>query len=176
RALADVVTLPELKARHLGLATTRADPATLRALDEAADAALARGAPAAAAELIELAIGLGGDTASRRVPAGQQRFQARGTDRAEAVLAPTIDKMAPGPVRAIAFDLLAGMRIYDNSFLQAADRLMAALDDAKGHPAVLVQTLLMLSFVQLNVDEYGEALRHARQALTVADGLDVPTL
>lgn len=176
RALADVVTLPELKARHLGLATTRADPATLRALDEAADAALARGAPAAAAELIEFAIGLGGDTSSRRIRAAQHRFQAGDTDRARAVLAPTIDAMKPGPLRAIAFDLLAGMRIYDNSFLQAAEQLKAALDDAKGNPVVLVQTLLMLSFVQLNVDEYEEALRHARQAVTVADELDLPTL
>jgi DNA-binding CsgD family transcriptional regulator len=176
RALADVVALPELKARHLGLATTRADPETLRALDEAADAALARGAPAAAAELIELAIGLGGDTSSRRIRAAQHRFKAGDTDRAQAVLAPTIDGMAPGPVRAIAFDLLAGMRIHDNSFLQAADRLKAALDDAKDNPVVLVQTLLMLSFVQLNVDEYGEALQHARQAVTVAEGLNLPTL
>lgn len=176
RALADVVALPELRARHLGLATTRADPETLRALDEAADAALARGAPAAAAELIELAIGLGGDTAPRRIRAAQHRFQAGDTDRAQAVLAPTIDAMEPGPLRAVAFDLLAGMRIYDNSFLQAADRLEAALDDAKSNPAVLVQTLLMLSFVQLNGDEYGESLRHARQAVTVAEGLDLPTL
>jgi DNA-binding CsgD family transcriptional regulator/sugar phosphate isomerase/epimerase len=176
RALADVVSLPELKARHLGLATTRADPATLRALDEAADAALVRGAPAAAAELIELAIGLGGDTSARRIRAAQHRFQAGDTDRAQAVLAPTIDRMTPGPIRAIAFDLLAGMRIYDNSFLQAADRLKAALDDAKSDPAVLVQTLLMLSFVQLNVDEYDEALQHARRAVTVANELGIPTL
>lgn len=176
RALADVVTLPELKARHLGLATTRADPETLQALDEAADAALARGAPAAAAELIELAIRLGGDTSSRRIRAAQHRFQAGDTDRAQAVLAPTIDEMPAGPVRAIAFDLLAGMRIYDNSFLHAADRLKAALDDAESDPVILVQTLLMLSFVQLNVDEYEEALRHARQAVAVAEELDNPTL
>lgn len=176
RALADVVTLPELRARHLGLATTRAEPATLRALDEAADAALARGAPAAAAELIELAIALGGDTSSRRIRAAQHRFQSGDTDRAQAVLAPTIDRIPPGLIRAIAFDLLAGMRIYDNSFLQAADRLKAALDDAKDNPVVLVQTLLMLSFVELNADEYGESLRHARQAVTVADGLGLPAL
>ncbi|ORB17728.1 helix-turn-helix transcriptional regulator [Mycobacterium noviomagense] len=176
RALADVVTLPELRARHLGLATTRADPETLRALDEAADAALARGAPAAAAELIELAIRLGGDTSSRRIRAAQHRFQAGDTERAQAVLAPTIDAMEPGPLRAIAFDLLAGMRMYDNSFLQAADRLEAALDDAKSNPVVLVQTLLMLSFVQLNSNEYGESLQHARQAVTVAEGLDISTL
>jgi DNA-binding NarL/FixJ family response regulator len=176
RALADVVTLPELRARHLGLATTRADPETLRALDEAADAALARGAPAAAAELIELAIRLGGDTSSRRIRAAQHRFQAGDTERAQAVLAPTIDAMEPGPLRAIAFDLLAGMRLYDNSFLQAGHRLKAALDDAKSNPAVLVQTLLMLSFVQLNSDEYGESLQYAHHAVTVAEGLGIPTL
>src|ERR1700758_4849750 len=120
--------------------------------------------------------GGGSGCAPAGVGAPQPGFQAGDPDGPQAVLAPTIDAMTPGPLRAIAFDLLAGMRIYDNSFLQAAERLKAALDDAKGNPVVLVQTLLMLSFVQLNVDEYDEALQHARQAVTVADELNLPTL
>ena len=62
RRLAEVVRDPELIARHRALAATRADRETLQALDEAAE--LARPgtrASAAAAELVELAIGLGGD-------------------------------------------------------------------------------------------------------------------
>ncbi|MGH3967507.1 MAG: AAA family ATPase, partial [Mycobacterium sp.] len=49
RQFADIVDEPELKARHLALATTTADPDTLEALDAAADATQAQGAPAVAA-------------------------------------------------------------------------------------------------------------------------------
>jgi DNA-binding CsgD family transcriptional regulator/nucleoside-triphosphatase THEP1 len=176
RALSEIEPLPELKARHLALATVSADPATLEALDSGAYAARAQGAPAVAAELIELAIKLGGDTPGRRILAARHHFEAGDTNQAQAVLAPTIEKLPPGPLRAIAFDLLVGMRIYDNSFLHAADRLKTALADAKDDPPVLVQTLLMLSFVQINVDEYDESLRHARHAVTLADELDIPSL
>jgi ATP/maltotriose-dependent transcriptional regulator MalT len=176
RALSEIEALPELKARHRALATVSEDPATLQALDSAADAARARGARAVAGELLELAIKLGGDTPERRVLAPQHHFQAGDTTQADVVLSPTIERLKPGPLRAIAFDLLAGMRIYDNSFLQAADRLKSALEDAKDNPAVLVQTLLLLSFVQTNTDEYDEALRHARQAVSLADELGIPHL
>src|SRR6476646_2564524 len=77
RLLAESVILPELKARHMALAASRADPETLKALDTAADVARARGAPAAAAELVELAIGLGEDKPSRRIRAVEHHFQGR---------------------------------------------------------------------------------------------------
>ncbi|PRC51338.1 hypothetical protein C6A85_64630, partial [Mycobacterium sp. ITM-2017-0098] len=86
RALAAVEAQPELKARHLALAATSADEATLAALDGAADSARSRGAPAAAAELLELAIGLGGDKPWRRLRAAGDQFQAGATDRARALL------------------------------------------------------------------------------------------
>ena len=69
RTLADIVEQPELRARHLALASSSADPATLLALDAGADSARARGAPAAAAELLDLAINLGGDTPGPANPA-----------------------------------------------------------------------------------------------------------
>ena len=52
RTLAGIVEQPEMRARHLALAASSADPATLLALDTAADSARVRGAPAAAAELL----------------------------------------------------------------------------------------------------------------------------
>ncbi|MGH3968112.1 MAG: AAA family ATPase, partial [Mycobacterium sp.] len=76
RQFADIVDEPELKARHLALAATTADPATLEALDAAADATQAQGAPAVAAELLELAIKLGGDTPIRRFRAAEQHFRS----------------------------------------------------------------------------------------------------
>ena len=77
RSLAETVMLPELRARHMALAASSADPTTLRSLDVAADAASDRGAPAAAAELVELAIGLGGDTPERRIRAADSPHARR---------------------------------------------------------------------------------------------------
>src|ERR1700712_4362494 len=58
RALHPRVVRPELRARHMALAATTGDPTTLSALDAAAEAMVNRGAPAVAAELIELALKL----------------------------------------------------------------------------------------------------------------------
>ena len=55
RALAAVVVEPEQHARHLALATSEPDEEVALALDAAARAAAARGAPEVAVELVELA-------------------------------------------------------------------------------------------------------------------------
>ena len=80
----------------MALAASSADPETLRALDTAADAAAARGAPAAAAELVELAIGLGGDQPERRIHAAEHHFNAGDAERARALLEETLDKLPSG--------------------------------------------------------------------------------
>lgn len=56
RSIAAAVTDVEQRARHLALATSDVDTAVVAALDDAARVANTRGAPAAAAELLELAI------------------------------------------------------------------------------------------------------------------------
>jgi hypothetical protein len=56
RELADVTEDAELRARHLGLASTGPDEEVARALDAGARDAWRRGAPSAAAELSELAL------------------------------------------------------------------------------------------------------------------------
>jgi len=68
RRLVEVVVESELRARHLALASTTGDRETLEALDDAAASAQARGTPAAAAELLELAIALGGGGDDRARP------------------------------------------------------------------------------------------------------------
>jgi DNA-binding CsgD family transcriptional regulator len=176
RSLAEAVTMPELRARHMALASARAQPETLEALDSAARGARARGAPAAAAELIDLAIGLGGDTPERRIHAAAHHLQAGNPERAHVVLEPTIDRLPAGAMRATALNLLAAMRIHDNSFLSAADLLKRALSDAEGNEALQVQTLLMLSFAQLNAGEFDASLQNAEQALAQADELGLPAL
>ena len=100
RRLADVVDEMELRARHLALASTGDDPETLVALDDAAASAHARGAPAAAAELLELAIGLGGDTAERRIRLAGHYFDAGDPAQARTLLERAIAGLQPGQVRA----------------------------------------------------------------------------
>ena len=183
RALANIESQPELKARHLALATTSADDATLKALDTAADGARARGAPAAAAELVELAIGLGGDKPWRRVRAAGDHFQAGETGRAQALLVPTVDVLRPGLLRAVALNLLAAIRIYDNRFDEARELLARAVEDAEGAPAILVQTLISLAFAQgvgsfsegtSKTGLFDESLHNARRAVDIADEVGIP--
>ena len=174
RALADIESLPELKARHLALATVGSDPSTLQALDTAADAASTRGAPAAAAELVDLAIGLGGDTPERRIRAAAHHFRAGNAEPARAVIEPMVGQLPPGPLRATAANLLAEVRMYDNSFAEAAELLRDGQDDAD--PAVLVQNFLLMSFALVNTGEYDESLHYAQQAATLAEELDLPAL
>ena len=169
RSLANALALPELKARHMALAAASTDPETLHALDTAAAAARARGAPAAAAELVELAIGLGGDKPSRRIRAAEHHFKAGDADRARTLLESTIDHLHPGLLRSIALNLLAGIRIYDDAFVDAAALLKRALDDAERNPAVLVQTLMSLAFAQGMSGEFDDSLRNARQAVKHAE-------
>jgi DNA-binding CsgD family transcriptional regulator len=176
RALARIEALPEVRARHLALATTSGDATTLEALDAAAETARARGAPAAAAELVDLAIGLDGDTPLRRIRSFRYHFHAGNFEHARALLEPYIRELQPGPLRATAVALLAEMRMYHNSFGQAAEMLHGALKDAESDRAVLVQTLILLSFAQANTDDYDGALHNASQAVTLTDELDLPAL
>ncbi|MBV9514725.1 MAG: protein kinase [Mycobacteriaceae bacterium] len=171
RAVADIVALPELRARHLALAAVSADPEILQALDQAAGAARARGAPAAAAELLDLAIKLGGDKPSRCIRLAGHHFEAGNTEQARMVLESVMERLRPGPLRALALNLLAGVRVYDNRVVEAADILKRALEDANDAPPMLVRTLLMLSFTEGNTGDFDDSLRHARQAVTLAEQL-----
>jgi DNA-binding CsgD family transcriptional regulator len=185
RALAAIEAEPELKARHLALATASSDDATLKALDAAAETARGRGAPAAAAELLDLAIGLGGDKPWRRIRAAGDHFYAGNTDHAESLLTPMLDQLRPGMLRGIALNLLAAIRIYDNNFVTAMDLLTRAVDDSQDVAPILVQTLLNLSFTQgMGAFAEGtpargmfdESMSNAKRAADVAETSGIPGL
>jgi DNA-binding CsgD family transcriptional regulator len=175
-ALAGVEAHPEVKARHLALASAAADPDTLLALDAAADAAIARGAPVAAAELFELAIALGGDTPLRRLRTAACLLGAGDANRSRAVLEPAVAAMKPGKLRASALNLLAGLCVYTDGYAEATSHLLTALDDAGDNPLLRVQTLLMLSFTQINDGVFADSLRNADLAVAEAENLGIPPL
>jgi DNA-binding CsgD family transcriptional regulator len=171
RSLAQTVRVPELRARHMALAASSADPETLNALDIAAEAAAARGAPAAAAELAELAIHLGGDHPERLIHAAQHHFNAGDPQRARALLEETVHRLPSGPLRGSALNLLAGVHLYDDNWTEAVAVLERALDDAEDSPALLVQTLIVLAFGQRMISKFDDSLASAQKAVTNAEQL-----
>lgn len=182
-ALAAVEEQPELKARHLALAATSADDGTLAALDAAADTARTRGAQAAAAELLELAIGLGGDKPWRRLRAAGDHFQAGDTLRARALLEDVVEVLRPGMLRAIALNLLGAICLFDNRYAEATKLLSRAVDEASDVPTVVVQALMSLSWAQ-GMGSFAEGMseeglfdvmhENSRRAVEVAEDPGVP--
>jgi DNA-binding CsgD family transcriptional regulator len=181
RRLADIVEDPELRARHLALAAVTSDEMTLRSLDAAAELARNRGAPTAAAELLELAVGLGGDTAERRIRLAGHHFHAGDNSRARAQLERTIGNLEKGPLRAQAQSLLASLYMAVGSFVDAAEILNRALGEVEDNLALRVEMLVMRSFALLNADllnveQYVAAARSAEDAVTTATQLGQPHL
>lgn len=172
RALAGIVELPEMRARHLALSSTTADAETLRALDEAAVTARTRGAPSAAAELVELAMGLGGDDDERRIQAAEYHFHAGDTRRAHELLAAVLETLPPGLQRARAANILATIRTYDDSVGDAVTLLTAALPDATGDPRLMASCLLQLAFAHFMENDFTVAFERVEQAAAYIRDLD----
>jgi hypothetical protein len=175
RRLAGVVSDPELQARHLALAATSGDEETLTALDAAAKLARRRGAPTAAAELVDLAVSLGGDTPRRRIRSARNHLDAGHPARAQAQLQETIEALPAGALRAEALTMLALVAHHD-SFLEATQILERALDEVGDHLPLRAQTLVTLSFLLLNDGDLVAALRIAEDAVTDAERLGYPPL
>ncbi|MEO3757778.1 AAA family ATPase [Mycobacterium sp. B14F4] len=176
RRLAEIVDEPELRARHLALAATRGDPLTLRALDTAAESARMRGAPAAAAELMDLAIGLGGDSPQRRLRSALHHFDAGDAERAAAILEETIEELPSGDLRAEALSRLAVVRLYSEGFFETTRLLRDALDEVRENHALRVQILITLAYSLHHANQVAEAVTTAEQAVAIAGTLDNPHL
>jgi DNA-binding CsgD family transcriptional regulator len=176
RALAGIVEEPELQARHLAMAVGWADPHTLECLDRAAVIAGNRGAPAAAAELLDLAIGLGGNSAERRIRSAGHHFHAGDNVRARSLLEGTIAELGKGPLRAEALCVLASLSMAVGSFVDAAEVLSRAIGEADDNLALRAQILVMRSFALLNGDQlddeqFAAAADSAEEAVTTATRL-----
>ncbi|MCZ8378291.1 LuxR C-terminal-related transcriptional regulator [Mycobacterium sp. CPCC 205372] len=168
RRLAGIVDQTELRARHLALGATVVDEHTLQALDEAAESARNRGAPAAAAEFTDLAIGLGGDTPTRRVRSATMHFSAGDNVRARAALEQAVAQTAPGEVRAEALRMLGIVLLFADSFVESAALLERAVAEARDNLAARVPMLITLSFALVNSGRMDDAIGRARSAIDEA--------
>jgi DNA-binding CsgD family transcriptional regulator len=172
RQLAATTENLERRARHLALAAYAADADVARELEAAAGSALRRGAPATAAELFEHAIrltptGARDEEARRTVAAAAAYDRAGDAGRAAAVLAPLIEQLPPGLLRAEALLALVRIDTTGGAAIEHADRALAeAADDPKLRAAILVERAQNLEIT----DGPPAALRDAREALRLAEG------
>ncbi|MBJ7289979.1 helix-turn-helix transcriptional regulator [Williamsia sp.] len=168
RRLADVVEQPELRARHLALAATGSDEQAVTALDVAADLARRRGAPDTAAELLGLALRLGGDTPGRRIVLAQDHFNAGDIAQARELLDDLVTRTDTGVHRVAALGLLAVVRMFDDSLDDALDLLGQALALEDGASPVRAELLIAQAFAFANSQRVDAGVRSADDAVELA--------
>jgi DNA-binding CsgD family transcriptional regulator len=168
--LAEVVSDPEERARHLALGADGPDKDVADALETAAQDAAARGAPAAAAELAELALRLTPTSerrrlAQRRVDGAWYHVAAGELDTAASMLEDP-EELSPGGTRADALLLLASAQQSFDRCLELAER---ALVDARGDDARVAKLECYIGELLIVQGSSDLALEHARAALEAAE-------
>ena len=181
RALAEVVTDVEERARHLALAADGPDIAVASDLVSAAEQAAARGAPAAAAELFELAASLtpagdAQDSRRYRFQAAELHIVAGNPARASDLLfEQLLAEVPPGIERADMLFGLATVRSADPStFARLLDEALAEAADDDARSARILGYRALISFTSAGPDVPGA--RDARAALERAERVGDPTL
>ena len=177
--LAEAVTDPEQRARHLALATSEPSDEVARALQAAARRSTARGAPAAAAELAELALELTPPAdaelvARRTIQAAEHHYKAGELARIRQLLEPLLPDLMPGRERSAALLLLAISR--EDDFDAAIELAEQALAEADGDSRGVVESAFFLSVAWLIRGDLRRAQQHARGALTAAELVADPAL
>ncbi len=168
RRLAELVAEPELRARHLALSDATGQPRTIEALDTAAEITRSRGAPAAAAELLELAIGLGGNDPDRQIRCAACHFAAGDPGRARQILEAVVADLPAGSLRAAAIHQLVVVRVSGDNFADAADLLERGLAETGDDLPLRAQMLVTLSFAHFNAGQLLEAVNAVERAVTAA--------
>jgi DNA-binding CsgD family transcriptional regulator len=172
RRLAGTIADDEERARHLALAADRPDAEVASALDGAAASATARGAPAAAAELLELAVRLTpvadrSPGRRRRLAAAEAHRRAGDRERAAAILAELLHEVPSGAERADVLFALARARRAE--LPQIAAWCEEALAEAGDNHARAAHILVFLSWTRLLEGRVRDALGCARAALEHAE-------
>jgi tetratricopeptide (TPR) repeat protein len=180
--LAAFVDEPEERARHLALASTGPDAELARVLDEAAELARCRGAPEAAAELVEEAHRLTpprliADARRRAIHAADYHFHAGELTRARALLDDVLRHEHAGRLRAEALRLLAEIHYHQWSMPEAIRLFEEAIGHAGTDLRLRSSAEGYLAFASVALGRFAGAEPHARRALTLAEQLrDEPAM
>jgi DNA-binding NarL/FixJ family response regulator/tetratricopeptide (TPR) repeat protein len=172
--LAGLVDDPVERARHLALAATARDENVAAEAERAALAVFSRGAPHAAAELLDMAVrmtpGENADERRRRTALqAEYLFESGDTAGAAALLEPLIESMPRGPERAPLLALLARIRHFGDDVESGTALNAQALAEA-GHDHRLAASLHegLAWGLFLMRDDLAEAARQARAAVRAA--------
>lgn len=176
-ALAKVVKEPEERARHLALCATVPSEEVARALEEAGEHAVARGAPLAAAELSRLAASItpreeGQGLLLRRLRSAQALFAAGDARGARELNEQMLTDSTPGPARA--------QTMYSVSFMSWNDLprvkglLLQALEEVGENRYIRGLILGDLAWVELGACDPTSAIPWARAAVEPADESNEP--
>ena len=180
RRLAAFVSDPEQRARHLGLSATAPDAEVAAALDDAAQAALRRGAPQVAAELAEQALKLTPaehiDAAlRRRLAAAAAHFEAGEMLRAKELFTASAEAAPPGARRAEALGRLARVHLFEGNrvaSIELCQRALAEVGDELELRSELEEGLAVSYY--FNRENLVAAAAHARSAVEAARAADRP--
>jgi DNA-binding CsgD family transcriptional regulator len=171
-AIAERVTEPEERARHLALAATGPNEAVASALDDAGRRAESRGAPAAAGELFERAAHLTPpgqvEEITRRVTdAATCTFRSGDSRRARELLEELLRTTPRGPARARALVRLALVRGYDDDLRAAETLLREAIENADGDAELMADAHNQLAGMLFRLRErLRQAVEHATAGAT----------
>lgn len=178
RRLAEVVSDPEERARHMALGAEGPDEDVAEALAAAARRASARGATGAAYELAELAVLLTpvserARLLERRVDVAGYHLPAGELDTAAAILEGLIEELPAGGARADALLLLASAQ---QSFEQCLELAESALEEAEGDDARIAKIECYVAELLIVKGASDQALEHARAALEPAERAGDPAI
>jgi DNA-binding CsgD family transcriptional regulator len=176
-ALAKVVKDPEERARHLALRANGPSEEVARALEEAGDHAVARGAPLAASEVYRLAASLTPleETEGlrlRRLRSAQTLFAAGDTRGARELNERMLAESMPGPARAQAMYSVSFMSW--NDLPRVKGLLEQALEEIGQDRRIKALILGDLAWVEFAACKPTSAIPWADAAIELADELNDP--
>jgi DNA-binding CsgD family transcriptional regulator len=177
RRLAGVAVEQEERARHLALASERADEAVAAELEAASRQASGRGAPDTAADLADLARGLTPSDLDeqrlhRTIHAGQFAFEAGEISRAASCLEEAVAAAPAGPLRAEALLFLARVRYHSHDAAAALELAEQALAEVGDDEELKPHLQLELAAAAEAVGDRTRARDHAREAVSLAEVRD----
>jgi DNA-binding CsgD family transcriptional regulator len=174
RRAAELAAEPEERARQLALAAPGPDPAVAQQLDAGADAAAARGASEAAADLAELASRLtppdDGDAHARRLLAAARfELDAGDLDRAGRLAQKVLAAAPPDPLRGRALWLASDLAARRSNFADARELAAAAAGLAGDDPELRAAIELHLVYCAVSAGDIAGAEPYARAAVGHAE-------
>lgn len=181
RRLAELVTDPEDQARHLGLSASAPDAAVAATLEHAARRAASRGAPDAAAALLEQAVDLTpsalvDEVLRRKLDAADQHIAAGDTTRAREILEAVHRAAGPGPVRARALHRRARVAALAGDFLAVPPLMQDALEEVGDDIGLRASVERDLVWSLAQTGAVTELLPHAVAAVDAAEASGHPLL